>query len=191
MCLKTAWQQSARSIAWWSQEYTARELEAINQAVVAFVQASNTCPETFEQLRLTANNVSDLEYYWSSGKFVDGWGHPFAFSSEGTNCLIVSYGRDGKPGGKGVDFDLTSQHPMPKEAMPTFEQFFHNGRIHDMIAWCFICGALAAVLSMFTVRVPDFSPRGLVILGLSLGATVIGTLIVAGVITALHIPSGH
>jgi hypothetical protein len=112
--------------------------------------------------------------------------HPFF-----NGLLVTSLGRDGQLGGRGPDADLTSKNPKPKESLPTFSQFLANERFHGMIVSSIVCGALAVFLSLLTVRIPDLGKRGITILVLSLCATLIGTLFVTIIITALHIPSGH
>jgi type II secretion system protein G len=37
---------------------------------------------------------------------LDAWGHPFVYESDGNTFTLVSYGRDGKPGGEGTDADI-------------------------------------------------------------------------------------
>lgn len=179
--LKTAWRQSSHSIGWIDQLTTEQKLQEIAVAVAAYQQAWNACPESFEQLQSVGREFYPL----------DGWNHPFVFSKEGTNCVVISYGRDGKPGGIGIDCDLTTLRPLPKESMPTFQQFWANERMRDIIRWCFICGAMAGFLSLITVRIPDLRPRGLGLLALTLLVTIIGAFFVAGIITALHVPNGH
>jgi len=44
----------------------------------------------------------------------DPWGNPYVYRPEGkdsTSYLIISYGKDGKPGGSGYDADLMSDPP--------------------------------------------------------------------------------
>ena len=42
------------------------------------------------------------------GPPMDPWGHPYVYWMDGTTGAVVSYGADGKPGGTGVDADLSS-----------------------------------------------------------------------------------
>ncbi|MCY1015390.1 type II secretion system protein GspG [Pyxidicoccus sp. MSG2] len=42
------------------------------------------------------------------GPPVDPWGHPYVYWMDGQSGAVVSYGADGKPGGKGPDADLSS-----------------------------------------------------------------------------------
>jgi general secretion pathway protein G len=39
----------------------------------------------------------------------DPWGHPYAYAAEGGSYTISSLGKDGKPGGEGIDADLTEK----------------------------------------------------------------------------------
>ena len=39
---------------------------------------------------------------------VDPWGHPYVYWMDGTTGAVVSYGADGRPGGRGPDADLSS-----------------------------------------------------------------------------------
>jgi len=188
--LYVAWQQGNHSIAWYQQWQTRRELKDMSNAIAAYQQKFKVNPRTFEQIQAMTNEVPEMGY-WSAVGFIDGWQNPLALTNEGTNCVIISYGRDGKSGGKGIDYDLTSENRNPKESVPTFDQFFYNKEMQGMIISSYICGGLAALLSLLTVRVPNLTKRGLMILALSLCATLIGTLFVATMITALHVPSGH
>jgi hypothetical protein len=176
------------SMAWNEQRGTQWELQSLNKLIIDYRQRSGLDPTNFEQIETATNFVPWMEDH----KFVDHWGHPLVLSIEGGNTIITSYGRDGKPGGVGIDCDLTTKDPMPKEAVPTLQQFWENELLHPMILTALFCGALAALLSFVTVRVPDFTSRGLIVLVLSLGATAVGSVIVAGMITILHLPAvGH
>lgn len=39
---------------------------------------------------------------------VDPWGCPYHYASDGRDFTVVSYGRDGQPGGSGLDEDISS-----------------------------------------------------------------------------------
>ncbi len=180
-------------LAWFEQLRTQYALKDINALILEYHQKSNAIPRTLDEIRsiATTGNVRTSIGFKDDGTIDDGWNRPFLFSSDATNCLVTSYGRDGKPGGIGVDCDLTSKNPTPNESLPTFDQFLHNERVQGMIKSSLVCGVLAAILSFLTVRVPDFNRRGMIVLGLSLCVTLIGTLLVTAIITALHVPSGH
>jgi hypothetical protein len=123
---------------------------------------------------------------------LDGWERPYTFATDGTNCLITSLGRDGKPGGRGLDCDLSNKDRRPKAAFPTFHQFlFEMPSFGGMIMICLLCGGLAGLLCLAKARMPELTLPGLVLAGFRLGAIIVGTLIVAFMISSLHIPSGH
>jgi hypothetical protein len=188
--LHVAWQQGNHSFFWHRLRETQRALADMNQAIVAYQTEFKVAPTNFEQLAGMTNAVPEM-WEWSQVGFTDSWKHPFIFSKEGTNCLIISYGRDGRPGGQGLDYDLTSHNPHAEEASPTFSQFFGCEEMRGMIDWSFICGGLAAILSFATVRIPNLDGRGVIRLGFRLLATLIGAIFVTLTITAVHFPSGH
>lgn len=48
---------------------------------------------------------------WTQGGYLsapaeDGWGKPYAYDSDGSVFTIRSLGKDGKPGGEGIDADI-------------------------------------------------------------------------------------
>jgi len=188
--LYVAWQQANHSMAWWQQWETRRALKDMGKAIAAYQLEFKVSPHTFEQLQSMTNTIPEMEY-WSFSGFTDSWQHPFIFSNEETNCLIISYGADGKPGGSGINCDLTTSDPYPQGSSPTFAQFFSNKECQGMITSSFICGGLAALLSLLTVRVSNLTKRGLIAHIIKLCIVLVGVLIVTIMITALHIPSGH
>lgn len=51
---------------------------------------------------------------WAEGGYiqqdpVDAWGNPYVYSSSATRFELKSLGRDGKPGGEGLDADIDSR----------------------------------------------------------------------------------
>ncbi len=169
----------------WRTQHVLRDLD---QAVLEFQKKSNAIPRSLEELA----GMENCEFLKrDNGRVVDGWGHPFIYFNDGTNYLITSYGRDGKPGGEGLDCDLTNKKPNPTESFPTLSQFIFDMPTSGIIQTCVFCGGLAFSLSFITVRKPKFTGVELITLGMQLGATVIGALIIATTMAALHIPSGH
>jgi hypothetical protein len=185
-----AWQQTNRSEAWYPHELTERTLYWLGKTIDSYQNKFHAAPTSFKQLQLMTNEVSEMECsvtHWT----VDGWQHPLVFQINGANSMVVSYGADGKAGGEGINYDLTSENPYSSKSQPTFAQFWGNPACAEIIRWCFYCGGMAAFLSILTVRIPNLSRRGAIILIVSLGATLMGTLFITTVITALHVPSGH
>jgi len=158
----------------------------IDDAIKSYHEKFKTDPKSLKDLEAITN-----ESPVSADDLLDGWGHPFVFSYAGTKFLATSYGRDGKPGGQGLDADLTSTNWDSPAAVPTFRQFLFEMHLTGVIMSCLVCGGLAGLLACLTIRLPDLSRRGLVILAVKLAYTAAGAIFVGGIISALHVPSGH
>jgi len=50
---------------------------------------------------------------------------------------------------------------------------------------------MAGLLALLTVKIPDTSRNGLIVLAIKLSLTTLGAVAVAVMISALHIPDGH
>jgi len=165
-------------------------LQTFSNSIAAYQKKYHTTPASIDQLKAMTNEVPDSEYLPFEG-LKDGWRNPYIITNYGSNLVVISYGRDGKPGGTGVDCDLTSVNPHPLESVPTFSQFWANPEMGGMIKSSIICGVLAGILSLFTIRIPALNRRTLLVLALKLFLTLIGTLYITSIITAVHVPSGH
>ena len=161
----------------WKQSITRLNLGKIDRAIRQ-LQSSNAPPRNLAELRAALGD-----------DFSDGWQRPFIYLQDGTNFTVVSYGRDGAPGGNGLDSDLTSRSPWPKGCSPTLLQFYLDLPTSGIKGTCIACGVVAFATTILTVRAPNLTREGLVALALKLGVTVVGAVIVAAVISALHIPS--
>ena len=113
----------------WEQYITRLRLKSIADSITAYRQKFGVSPQAFGDLVKFPRPYSpgDMEHP------IDGWGHPMVLSTNTTNLVVISYGRDGKPGGIGLDYDLTTENPDPKEARPTFQQFLHDMPTGGMI----------------------------------------------------------
>jgi hypothetical protein len=186
--LHVAWRNAGEADAARQEQYiTQLQLEDIDAAITQFKQHHGATPHSIEDVLSRTN----LNYWRLQGSNVDGWKRPFAYSYDGTNFLVTSYGRDGKRGGIGLDCDLTNKDWKPKQATPTFAQFLFYMPTRGMINTCIVCGGLAFLLAIFTIRVPHLHSPELFPIVLQIVATIIGALIVTVFISALHIPSGH
>lgn len=150
-----------------------------------FARTNQDLPRLLSELR-------SLPGQTEQGEVLDGWKHPFAYSVTGTNCTILSYGRDGKPGGFGLDCDLSNQGLRPPESLITLKQFlFEMPEVRGMIFASAMAGMLTVILSFFIIRPKDFIGGGTPHMVFKLVITLLAALLVASVMTALHIPSGH
>ncbi len=79
------------------------EIKALSGAVTAYMLKNN---------RKLPNALDDVSPFMSPrGKIPkDPWGNPYVYTKEGSREFkIVSYGRDGAPGGSEYDADISSE----------------------------------------------------------------------------------
>jgi hypothetical protein len=142
-----------------------------------------------------------------NGTPVDGWGRPLHYSAEGTSYTILSYGRDGKPGGKGLDCDNGMVYDPEYEMgvfiefpdhdrqastyMPTLYQFLFELPSKGMIQSCFLTGGLAFIMTLFLVRSVPASRREQTFCTIKIVVTIVMSFIFASLIINLHVPTGH
>jgi type II secretion system protein G len=88
----------------------------MKEVAIALKEYRNDCgkfPTESEGLAFLAgrdpNCSSSKEMYLKKMKTQDPWGNPFSYKiqADGTKFELVSFGRDGKPGGDGFDQDIT------------------------------------------------------------------------------------
>jgi len=93
--------------------------------------------------------LGDAESTFLGGeRFVDGWQRPVQLVSEGAQCVVVSYGRDGVLGGVGLDCDLSSDDIWPSDANPTLHQF-----LFEMPSLIIVCLCLVwSVITSFSIH---------------------------------------
>jgi general secretion pathway protein G len=129
---------------------------------------------------------------------LDSWGNPFQYRRQGETYELFSYGRDGQPGGVGLNADLYHDQRNRKLARPTFQQFFLTNDESDVARNSFLsAGLMAGCLVVFftmlslrdTSKAGDMMTAGryiwfaLVVIVIS---SVVGVLLLP-----VHIPNGH
>ncbi len=83
------------------------ELTIWKYAVTQYLAINNKLPDSLEVLEQPDPKFNDEPYIDQHP--IDPWDHPLAYRKlSGSKFEIVSYGADGKPGGEGVNADLTS-----------------------------------------------------------------------------------
>ena len=170
------------------QAATQTQLRDIEEAVGTYSQKLHLLPSSLNQLRALPDYDERNEYGHLS---VDGWGRPFRYFHQGNDFQIVSYGRDGKPGGTGPDCDLSNVNPYPPQAIMPLWKFLLHPWAEGMILACFLAGALASVLSWSLIGSQDLSRGGHLGLAVKLVLTLIATLVVGLIMIALDTPTGH
>jgi hypothetical protein len=175
-------------------------------AIEAYQQAHHALPKPRK-----GGGDSGTISYWPNGPS-DAWFQPIEYWTDGARYRLTSYGRDRKPGGSGLDGDLSSDDlgetatargggpQLPARCRPTFGQFMHDrggggegdfgsGRL--MLATCVWAGLSAFLLALGALHRAAPTTRGLLP---GLLATIFGTLLIAALyLIPFHLPvvSGH
>jgi hypothetical protein len=179
LSLFVAW-QNIRSIPYMSikQYITSEKLQQLAKTFRDW--QTNSAPITLDEVqKLVGTNT------------VDGWGHPLNIVQDGSNFMIVSYGRDEKLGGIGLDCDLTSRDLWPRQSLPTLLQFYRDLPSTGIVKSCIFSGVLALITSLLAIKLPTLNRQNIIRACWKLGATIIGAVLVSIFISELHIPSGH
>jgi hypothetical protein len=191
LTLAAAWQQAIDyPYLNWEQQQTRRDLGFIDQAIHDYQEKKHALPDSLAQLA-SADLKHGVRRMDPDGTVRDGWGRPFVYTVSGNSYRVVSYGRDGKPGGVGLDADVSNVEPRPSRSRLTLQQFLEMREIHGAIWAAGVAGILACLIALLTVRPADVTRRGALSLIAKVAATVIATVFVGAFIAMLHFPTGH
>jgi general secretion pathway protein G len=92
-----------------AKQDTARmDIANINNALKTYYAKKGNYPDTGSGLKA----VVDAQILEKMP--VDPWGHEYVYLNEGGKPVIISYGRDGAPGGADTDSDLSSKDAPKK-----------------------------------------------------------------------------
>lgn len=189
--LLATWQGNGRHLVYLDELFSQPEVRLdvlrVGSAVESYREQRGSLPATLDALQ----DLPQAEgFFDDEGNIYPGsWGHPLVYSTDGEHFRLISYGRDGKPGGRGSDADLTYDAPDPPEGMPTIKQFLFELCTPGMFRTGVFAGLLAAVLCIVITR--PVATRSWMATVLSLVATVASTAIIGAILAALHVPSGH
>ena len=182
-----AWLETRTAPGFSPQQFiTASDLRRIQSALEAYQRASNAPAPSLAAL----SAFTDLSYR-TDGELLDGWQRPFQYESNKTDVILLSYGRDGKRMGIGLDYDLTTRDPRPKASLPTFRQFLRELPTGKMQAVSLLSGMAAFFLALFSARKLTFSLGSLLSFAFKVGVVIIGATTVAFILSVLHVPTGH
>lgn len=181
IAVAVAWRNTGRMRQVWPEQWATREAIDIIDDLIRF---RKTPPQSIEGLSGPDNLRKD-----EKGRPIDGWGRPLLYSTDGDKYVITSLGRDGKPGGVGLDCDTSNLNDWPQEAVPTFSQFLASPMTRGSISACLACGLLAFVVSFVTVDPSALRGWAIIPLILKLAFTILGALFVASIMSMLEIPT--
>jgi hypothetical protein len=118
---------------------------------------------------------------------VDYWHRPFHYKVDGDHFELYSYGRDGKPGGLGLDADIYHNRPRTNEQRLTLWQFSNAWGVVGILFVCILAGSIAIPL-FFSFRTRPVSARPSL---RKVVATAVFSIVFAAVISVFYLPNGH
>jgi len=169
------------------QMFTRKKLIRVDQAIKEYHRVKGTLPHSLSQLSI----LPDAPISKENDVIFDSWKHPFVYQVQNGSYILTSYGRDGKPGGIGLDCDLSNINPKPAAAELPFLQVIFDPLARGMVYTSIISGVFAFLLTFDVASPIVLSRQRWAELTFKLLGTLIATLIVAVFITMLHVPSGH
>lgn len=88
------------------------QLSTLSQKIESYQSDTGNLPDSLDQLVTAPSNVTGwLGPYAKASEFKDPWQHAIEYHHPGDNnqpYQLISFGVDGKPGGDGVDKDLSA-----------------------------------------------------------------------------------
>ena len=130
----------------------------------------------------------------------DAWGRPWIYESDGTTITIKTLGRDGKPGGTGFDFDLSTlnreresdtimkQAIMSEMTRPGLFQFWFELPTKPVWKGLMVTAVLSFVLAMLIYPFRRDNPRGNALGVIAIMAVL---LLIVSILAAIDVPSNH
>ncbi len=95
---------------------TKANLATLSTALKTYRIDNGQYPTTEQGLKALAEKpvTPPIPAAWPDGGYlsenpVDAWGNPYVYSTDGNNFSLKSLGKDGKPGGEGLDADIDSR----------------------------------------------------------------------------------
>jgi hypothetical protein len=175
-----------------SEQWATRQaISDIKKSLQMYRGAGKPLPKSLEEFRGPGGEFPVQFKRDERGRPLDGWGRPFLYSVEGSEYVVTSLGRDGKPGGVGLDCDLSNLNEWPKEAVPTLWQVLGHPSTRGIILPCLACGVLAFLLSLATVNPRTIEDQGVFPLVVQIGVTILGVLFVAYFLSLVQIANYH
>lgn len=165
-----------------------RDFKALDEMVNVYRQKHHRPPQ----------KISDLEeqdMYHALASFDEimdtYWRKPIVYESDGSKHKFISHGRDGKPGGEGLDLDIMSDNLNPDVKFITFHQFLTYSKTKSVTQWGYFCGLMAFFLAFMVARPVTFKKEN--ILSLLAGLFAIGFVLslVTAFLTVFHVHAGH
>lgn len=114
-------------------------LHALQNFVRVFRSESDRYPDSLREIDV---DRASAEYYQT-----DPWGRPYLYEHSERDFRIATLGRDGEPGGYGLDADISTDNLRPNAARLTLWQFLFEVNSQVAVACSILSGFLAGALT--------------------------------------------
>jgi Type II secretion system (T2SS), protein G len=131
------------------------------------------------------------------GQVVDTWGNPYLYQSDGNTYTLISFGRDGKRGGDGMDQDIEARvvrsseedfFEFPDVGVPTLRQFVFECETGGVRLASALAGIFAFIACIVAWK-PD--RRRLLLRAAGLILALAACFVTGFFMCALHVPNHH
>jgi hypothetical protein len=122
----------------------------------------------------------------------DRWHHPYQYSVSGDGYTLVCLGRDGKPGGEGLDADIDLSQEGPIHVRPTTMQLLFETQNADGVFTIALLAALFSGLTCYVASKPRQSPSvSAAQMVVSIVVTTVAAAFVSLGLVLMYFVSGH
>lgn len=182
-----AWDYGDDSVFGGLQTLTVSQLHNISQAIKEYRHKSGKLPARLDDLVPPA--TAPDAYWVGHHGLADGWNRPLLYEHDEKNFRLSSLGRDGRPGGAGIDCDLVYDSDRPGGVYGgrklTFRQFLFEMPTQGIVASCLVSGLLTALQTLWYLRKPD--PRSSIV---KIVLTMVVCIVLAGIMAVHHLNFG-
>ena len=124
-------------------------LNLLHKEIEAYKEKTGDWPTKLTDLKVVQEKELPVD---EAGNPVDVWGHPIQYRVVGNGFMLSSYGRDGQPGGVGVDADLYDGQPNPPLELPSFWEFTIRKESLPVQIACVLAGVFAFPLCVLQAK---------------------------------------
>jgi hypothetical protein len=129
-------------------------VNALQQAVDSHVKSARRIPA-----RLTDVPEINDDLARRPGYLIDSWNHPYQLVKRNRAPTVISYGRDGLPGGEGLDADITA-NASPDLNGVTIRQFIQLAPMTPVLVKCLVAAMFTAACAFFAFDInTEVRPR--------------------------------
>ena len=168
------------------QVITEKRLKTAANEINVYRKRQGRLPASLKNVTALLKEESTIR----EGKLFDAWNKPIVYQRRGASFTLISYGRDGKPGGVGLDCDLSSDNLKPQNAAIPFSQVASNPAAGGLIRVSLFSAAITFLLAFSLIKPKKLSFADVGCLVLQIAPLMLLAFVFAAII-ALAGTSGH